>query len=257
MNRSRTRGIFLGAAVSAVAGAAVADPVTFAQVSEGSAGNGIIWTNNANGTGTMNTANPGGDLVSFSFSGIPGLATPLSGPLQAIETINGGLGVTTTAPTRTLLGFDIQAINSAMTISYSLVTPIAGLSNLLTVTITPDQPGDSGMVFSGQGGGSGASSSTSQPFAGQPTYTMSFSSSFLDIVLTEPISADFSYSSLSPAMQIGSDGLLNSFSAEDTATFSAAVFPAEVQEPASFGLLIAGVIGLCAFRKSRVSTPAT
>jgi hypothetical protein len=47
-----------------------------------------------------------------------------------------------------------------------------------------------------------------------------------------------------------------SFSAEDTATFSAAVFPAEVQEPASFGLLIAGVLGLCALRRGRLSTPA-
>jgi len=256
MNRSRTRAVFLGAAMSAVTGAAAADPVTFAQVNEGSAGNGILWTNNGNGTATMNTAAPGGDLVSFSFGSIPGLANPLSGPLQAIETINGGAGVTTTAPTQTLLGFDIQAINAAMTISYNLVTPIDGLTNLLTVTITPDQPGDTGLVFSGQGGGSGASSSTSQPFAGQPTYTMSFSSAFLDIVLTQPISADFSYSSLSPAMQIGSDGVLNSFSAEDTATFSAAVFPAEVQEPASFGVLIAGVIGLCALRKSRMSIPA-
>jgi len=256
MNRCRTRGIFLGLAVSAAAGVASADPVTFAQVSEGSAGNGIVWTNNGNGTATMNTAAPGGDLVSLNFSSIPGLSSQLSGPLQAIETINGGAGVTTTAPTQSLLGFDIQAINSAMTISYNLVTPVEGLTNLLTVTITPDQPGDNGLVFSGQGGGSGASSSTSQPFAGQPTYTMSFSSAFLDIVLTEPISADFSYSSLSPAMQIGSDGLLNSFSAEDTATFSAAVFPAEVQEPASFGLLIVGAIGLCALRKGRVSTPA-
>jgi hypothetical protein len=256
MTRSRTRGIFLGVAVSAMAGSAAADPVTFAQVSEGSAGNGIVWTNNGNGTATMNTAGPAGDLVSFNFGSIPGLANPLSGPLQAIETINGGAGVTTTAPTQTLLGFDIQAINSAMTISYNLVTPIDGLTNLLTVTITPDAPGDAGMVLTGQGGGSGASSSTSQPFAGQPTYAMSFSSAFLDIVLTEPISADFSYSSLSPAMQIGSDGLLNSFSAEDTATFSAAVFPAEVQEPASFGLLIVGAIGLCALRKSRVSTHA-
>jgi hypothetical protein len=254
MRYRRTRAILLAGVLCTVAGAAAADPVTFAQVSEGTAGNGIIWTDNGNGSATMNTATPGGDLVSFSFGSIPGLANPLTGQLQAVETINGGLGVTTTAAALTVLGFlDVQPINAAMTISYTLVTPIDGLTNLLTVTIDPDSPGDTGMVFSGQAGGSGASSSNSQPFSGPQTYTMSFSSAFLDIVLTEPISADFSYSSLSPAMQIGSDGLLGSFSAEDTATFSAAVFPADVQEPASFGLLIVGAMGLCALRVRRLA----
>jgi hypothetical protein len=255
MYHTRARAVFLGAAISAGAGAAAADPVTFAQVSEGTAGNGITWTNNNNGTGTMNTTTPSGDLVSFNFGSIPGLSSPLTGALQAIETINGGAGVTTTAPTQTLLGLDFQPINAAMTISYNLVTPIDGLTNLLTVTITPNDPGEDGVIFSGQAGGSGASSSTSQPSDAQPTYTMSFSSEFLNIVLTEPISADFSYSSLSPAMEVGSDGLLNSFSAEDTATYSAEVFPADVKEPASFGLLIVGALGVCALRKGRVPTP--
>jgi hypothetical protein len=232
-----------------MAGPAAAGPLTFAQVSEGGTGDGVIWTNNGAGAATLNTATPGGDAVSFSFGNVAGLSSALSGPLSAIETINGGAGVTTTAPTLSLAGYDLQAINSAMTITYSLVTPVDGQTNLLTITITPDSTGANGMVFAGQDGGSGASSSTSQPTAGGATYTMSFSSAFLDFDLAHPISADYSYSSLDPAMTIAADGLLEGFTAEDTATFSATATASDVSEPASLGLLLAGMLGLYAMRR--------
>jgi hypothetical protein len=246
----------LGLAACAMAGSATAGPLTFAQVSEGGNGFGVSWTNNGAGLGTLNTATPGGDVVSFSFGNIAGLSPALSGPLVALETINGGAGATTTAATLSLGGYDLQAINSAMTIRYALATPIDGQTNLLTITITPDRPGADGMEFVGQDGGSGASSSTSLPIAGGAPYTMTFSSAFLNFVLADPISADFSYSSLDPAMTVDADGLLGDFTAEDTATFSATATASNVNEPASLGVLLTGMIGLCALRKARATVTA-
>jgi hypothetical protein len=246
------RHVFCAAAIlCALAGGAAAGPVTFAQVSEGSTGDGVTWTNNGAGTGTLNTTRPGGDNVTFDFSNVPGLAGALSHPLEAIETINGGLGVSTTALATTAGGYDFQAINAPMTISYTLAKPIDGQTNLLTITITPNAPGASGLIFSGQNGGSGASSSTSQPTLPAASYTMRFSSAFLDFPANASISAAFSYSSLDPMMLIGADGLLNSFTAEDTGTFSSEPSPFLVREPASLSVLATGLIGLCALRRSR------
>ncbi len=250
MARNRTPAGLLGFSLCAMAGPVAAGPLTFAQVYEGGTGDGVSWTNNGAGTATFNTATPGGDAVSFSFGNIPGLSSALGGPLAAIETINGGAGVTTTVPTMSLAGYDLQAINAAMTISYSLVTPIDGQTNLLTITITPDSAGANGMVLAGQDGGSGASSSTSLPTAAGASYTMSFSSAFLEFNLANPISADFSYSSLDPAMTIAADGLLGDFTAEDTATFSATATTSDVNEPAALGIMLAGLLTLYALRRT-------
>jgi len=251
MGQFRAQGWVLGAAFSALASAAMAGPVTFAQMSEGNSGDGIVWTNNGNGTATFNTATAGGDPVQFSFSNIAGLAGALTGSLSAIETINGGAGVTTSALATSAAGFDFQPINAPLTISYALATPIGGQTNLLTITITPNTQGALGMVFSGQNGGSGASSSTSQPTSPSSSYTMTFSSAFLEFAANASINASFSYSSLDPEMLIGADGLLNSFSAEDTATFSANPTPLFVGEPASRSVLAVGLVGLCAMRRRR------
>jgi len=234
-----------------MAGTALAGPVTFAQVGESSSGNGVVWTNDGTGSATLNTARAGGDQVTFTFTRQAGVGPELSGPLQAVETINGGAGVTTTAQATGVFGLDTQPINAAMTISYRLATPIDGQTNLLTITITPTSAGSIGMVFAGQNGGSGASSSTSLPTVPPASYTMAFSSAFLDFAPGESISAGYSYSSLDPMMLIGADGLLNDFTAQDTATFSAYILSQPVREPASLGMLAVGLIGLCALRRGR------
>ncbi len=237
----------VGLASFGLVGAASADPVyTVAQVTE-TGGNGLSWTNSGTYS-TLNTANAGGDAVSFQYgSGISGLSSDLSGTLSAIETINGGAGATTTssASTGTIGGvaYDTQAITSAITISYNLAKPIDGLTNLLTITITPNTPNSGGMVLSGQDGSSGGSLYASYPPSS--TYTESFSSSFLDFPISDIVTASYGLSALSPMMMIAADDMLASFTADDVGTFSSSLQPViSVPEPASFALLAVGLIGL-------------
>jgi hypothetical protein len=243
--------LLAGAAFTVCAGSAMADPITFAQVSENGTANGLTWSNNGAGAATLNTSTAGGDLVSFSYQNIAGLAPSLQGNLSAVMSINGGAGVTTTAAANSVAGYDFQAINAPMTISYNLTNPVGGQSNLLTITITPNTPGASGMTVFGQNGGTGAASSTSQPTVPASSYTMSFTSSFLNFALNDPITAGFGFSSVNPMVEIASDGLLASFIAEFTGTFSSGLSPILVPEPASVALFGVGLIGLAAVVRLR------
>jgi hypothetical protein len=236
----------VGLASIGLVGAASADPVyTVAQIGE-SGGNGLTWTNNG-AASTLNTSVAGGDAVSFTFgSGISGLSPDLSGTLSAIETINGGAGVTTTtaAAVGTIGGvqYDSQTIAAATTISYTLAKPIDGLTNLLTITITPNAPGSGGIVLSGQDGSSGGSLFASYPPSS--TYTESFSSSFLDFPISDVVTASYGLSALSPMMMVAADGMLASFTADDVGTFSSSLQPLAVPEPASLAVLAVGLVGL-------------
>ncbi len=224
-----------------IAGAADATPITFAQLIETNNANGLTWTNNGAGVGTLNTTNAAGDAVVMELENTPGLPSTLSGTLEATETINGGAGVSTTALAVTGGGLDVQTINSPMTIAYTLVTPVNGLSNLLTITVTPNTIGGTGgPALDGQDGSTGGSLLASYPPSN--TYTETFTSSFLDFSI--PITASYSLSAINPIMTIGADGLLSSFTADLAGTFSAAVPPTVVPEPASLAVLAVGLVGL-------------
>jgi len=235
----------VGLASFGLISAASADPITFAQVTELNNANGLSWTNNGS-TATLNTANAAGDAVSFTYQNIAGLAPDLTGTLAAIETINGGAGVTTTGVAQTaMLGgvqFDSQTITAATTISYNLVNPVGGLTNLLTITITPNSPGSGGLNLSGQDGSSGGTLIASYPPS--TTYTETFTSSFLNFAIDDPITASFSLSALNPMMMIAANGMLSSFLADDTGTFSSALAPLTVPEPASIAMLVVGLVGV-------------
>jgi len=254
----RTFAALLSVASLAVIGTAKADPLTFAQVIETNTANGLTWTNNG-ASATLNTTNAAGDAVSFSYENIGGLPSYLSGSVAAIETINGGLGATTNlAANSTNLGgqlYDSQAIDSAITISYKLATPVMSggvtLSNLLTITIVPDAVGDAGMVLVGQNGGTGATSTTSVPTTPAADYTETFTSDFLNFAINDPITASYSLSSLNPMMLIGADGFLNSFTADDSGTFSSSLAPLLVPEPGSLAILAAGLAGLAFVSRRR------
>jgi hypothetical protein len=254
----RTVTAMVGLASFGLASAALADPVyTVAQVEE-SGGNGLTWTNNGTSS-TLNTSVAGGDAVSFTYgTGISGLSPDLSGTLSAIETINGGAGVTTSTPASTgVIGgvaYDTQAITSAITISYTLATPIDGMTNLLTITVTPNTPSSGGMVLSGQDGSSGGSLYASYPPS--TTYTESFSSSFLDFPASDIVTASYGLSALSPMMMIAADGMLASFTADDVGTFSSSLQPIAVSEPASFAVLAMGLLGLGFLVRRRGFSPA-
>ncbi len=254
---SAVAAIFSVASFAAI-GAAQATPLTFAQVTETNVANGLTFTNNGT-SATLNTTNSAGDAVNFSYQNLGGLPSYLSGSLAAIETINGGAGVTTSmAATSTNFAgslYDAQGFDSAMTISYKLATPVMSggmtLSNLLTITIVPNAVGQSGYVLTGQNGGTGGSSTTSVPTTPAATYTETFSSDFLDFALNDPITASYSLSSLNPMMLIGAGGFLNSFTADDTGTFSSALAPLLVPEPGSLAILAAGLAGLAFVSRRR------
>ena len=232
---------FLPLAFSGVARAA-STTVTFAQVTDTNTANGVTWTNNGNGSATLNTDVAGGDLVNFSYENIAGIPGNLSGQVSAIEMINNGAGVTTTAQAINGNGFDFQNLNAPLTISYLLAGGSKGANNLLTVTIVPNVTGGNGVTLAGQDGGQGFSSNTTN--LANASYTETFTSDFLKFQPNATLTAGISSSALNPSLTIAADGLLDDFTADLVATFSSNPPPSFVPEPGSLALVAAGLVAM-------------
>ncbi len=224
--------------------AAHAAPVTFAQVNDTNSSDGIQFTNNGNGTALLNTDVATGDQVTFQYENVAGLPSYLTGGVSAIETINGGAGVTTSLAAVSFMGADFQSINGAMTISYMLAGAAAGSRNLLTITIVPNTGSSAGFAFNGSDGSTGASSSTSNTGSQSAGYTETFTSDFLKFTSGSTITAGYAFSALLPNLAIAGDGLLASFGADLTGTFSSDPPPQFVPEPGSLAIVAAGLAGL-------------
>lgn len=256
MSNSRfiSAAVLIGSMLAGGHALAGTSPVTFASVTDTSSSNDLVWTDNGNGTATLNTAQAGGDAVDFSFVNLAGLPSYLQGQLSAVETINGGAGVSTSAAATQIGGYDVQTINGSMVIAYTLATPVdvngQMLSNLLTITLTPSSASGGPSLF-GQDGGSATTLSTTNT-ASRPTYTEKFTSDFISFTQSASLAASFALSAVDPAFTIGNDGVLSSFTADLVATFSANPPPSVIPEPASAALLVVGLtISAVAARRRR------
>jgi hypothetical protein len=221
---------------------------TFATTTD-TTGNDIVWTNNGT-SATLNTANTTtGSLVTFQYANLPGLPTILNGPLNAYELINGGAGVSTTTPDVNVGGYNIQQISAPFSISYTLATPIVSggvsLSNLLTATITP---ASQQVLIGGQNGNNAATLSASSG----TNYVVTFTTDFLKFTAGSTYSLSFAFNSLLPGVSDGSDGFLNSFTADLVNSFSANPAPTSIPEVPSAALLIIGMaaVGVSARRRA-------
>ncbi len=250
----QVRGVALAAMVASVtsggmAQAASSQTITFAQVNDTATSDGLMLTNNGVNSATLNTSVASGDVVNFTYENVANLPSYLTGQLSAVELINNGSGVTTTAQATPNGGYDFQGFNSAFTISYLLAGRATGQNNLLTVTITPKAAGDNGITIYGQDGGqSFSSSATNQSSA---SYTETFSSDFLKFQANSTLTAGWVASALNPDLEIAQDGLLSNFTADIVATFSSNPPPAYIPEPGTFALLGAGVAGLTMVSRRR------
>lgn len=221
-------------------------PSTFGQALEQSASQDFHLVDT--GTGVTLTAS---SQIYFVFSNVNGLPGGLSGPLAATLTVN--LFSSTPDVYDASTGI-ISEGGFTGTFSLILNSPIAGQTNLLSGTIASG----ANATLSGKSGGTGATLSASTP----PTGSITYNSAFVQFpnIITEDLS--LALSSVVPSFADNGSGLLSTFNAAGSATFSSNPAPtvvtvATTPEPVSmllmgFGMMLIGAVGVRA-RSSRVS----
>jgi hypothetical protein len=221
---------FLAVIVLALGLTAKAQTTTFAQTNN----DGIqefVFTNNTSNA-TFNTVS-GGAAVQFRYRNITGLPPSLTGFQSAHLTLTS----TTTQPATSAAGNVTQSINQTVTIAIIRDTPAPILTgtgsrtNLLTAVVTTNtSPPD---IVGGAGGQSATFSASTAP------QNVTYSSDFINFAPTLQRNFSFSFSAVTPGLNLGAGGFLQSFTGDATGTFASDP-PPTYTPPTAAAVVISG-----------------
>ena len=209
---------------------AKAQTVTFAQFNN-DLSQQIVFTNNTS-SATFGTV-MGGAAVSFRYQNISGLPPSLTGFQSAHLTITS----TTTTPATSAAGNLTQSMNQMVTIAIIRDTPAPVLTgtgsrtNLLTAVITTNSsPPD---IVGGAGGQSATFSASTTP------QNVVYSSDFVNFSSTTQRNFSFSFSAVTPGLNLGTGNFLQSFTGDATGTFASNPVPTYAP-PTAAAVVISG-----------------
>ncbi len=230
--RISTYCIFSAAIVLALIFTAKAQTVTFAQFNN-DLSQQIVFTNNTTNA-TFGTVS-GGAAVSFRYQNISGLPPSLTGFQSAHLTITS----TTTTPATTAAGNITQSMNQTVTIAIirdtaaPILTGTGSRRNLLTAVVTTNtSPPD---IVGGTGGQSATFSASTTP------QNVTYSSDFINFSTTTQRNFSFSFSAVSPGLNLGAGNFLQSFTADATGTFASNPVPTYTP-PTAASVVIGGQV---------------
>jgi hypothetical protein len=222
-------------------GRAQAGPVTFAQFGEANGTNDFGFTNNGSGTGTFTA--PSSVFLTFFSGNIP--AFVILQPLPVVPV----LAILTRTGT----------VNAPATCVGSCTTPGAEVTQTLTDSIlTIRLQSDNSLLLESFGTGAslfgsiGARSATLQN--SEPPNNLDFTSDYINFASAITTGRSVSFSSVRPGISVGSDGLLNSFTAAANGTFSVELVSTPAPSTSILGATGLVMIGfLTAFRRRATS----
>jgi hypothetical protein len=221
---------FLAVIVLALGLTAKAQTVTFAQFTNDGVQE-FVFTNNTS-SATFGTVS-GGAAISFRYQGISGLPPSLTGFQAAHLTLTS----TTTLPATSAGGNVTQSLNQTVTIAIirdtaaPILTGTGSRRNLLTAVITTNSsPPD---IVGGTGGQSATFSASTTP------QNVVFSSDFINFTSTTQRNLGFSFSAVTPGLNLGAGSFLQSFAADATGTFASNPVPTYTP-PTAAAVVISG-----------------
>ncbi len=202
----------LGVFLSTFLSTAQAQTVTFAQFVERNGTQDYSFTNNAT-SANFNTLS-GGSSIFFLYSNIVGLDSSL----QGFQNAHLFYSTTTTTPATLDMNNLVQPLNQVVVISIIRDTPAefgvgsGTRTNLLTATISSNTATPS-LIGTNTGNSATFSATT-------PDHIVTFTSDFLNFTNTMQRNLALGFSSVTPALTLGTNNFLRSFTAAAAGTFA-------------------------------------
>ncbi len=210
-----------------------AQTTTFAQFVENGGGQDFVFTNNTS-SATFSTIG-GGSPIFFFYQNITGLPASLQGLHNAHLTVT----TTTTQSATSNAGILTQPLDQTVTITILRDTAApAGVGsgtrrNLLTAVFSTSSSAPN--ISGGENGNSATLSATTAP------QIVTFSSDFIGFALTNQRNLGLSFSSVTPALNLGAGNFLQSFTAAATGTFASNPVPVYAP-PTAASVVIGGQV---------------